>query len=87
MESNCESYPILLAEDDPISRRLFEKILHASRTKIARFLCPTRREVSIGYHKCYKIFRLRHKTRPQKKVPLILEQIEKLLRKSQQPYG
>jgi len=27
MESNCESYPILLAEDDPISRRLFEKIL------------------------------------------------------------
>jgi two-component system cell cycle response regulator len=27
MENNCESYPILLAEDDPISRRLFEKIL------------------------------------------------------------
>jgi len=27
MESNRETYPILLAEDDPISRRLFEKIL------------------------------------------------------------
>ncbi|WP_319407715.1 diguanylate cyclase [uncultured Desulfosarcina sp.] len=27
MESNPEFYPILLAEDDPISRRLFEKIL------------------------------------------------------------
>lgn len=27
MESNREFYPILLAEDDPISRRLFEKIL------------------------------------------------------------
>ena len=27
MQNNCESYPILLAEDDPISRRLFKKIL------------------------------------------------------------
>ncbi len=27
MENNREPYPILLAEDDPISRRLFEKIL------------------------------------------------------------
>jgi two-component system, cell cycle response regulator len=27
MESNRQPYPILLAEDDPISRRLFEKIL------------------------------------------------------------
>ena len=27
MEYNYEAYPVLLAEDDPISRRLFEKIL------------------------------------------------------------
>ena len=27
MENDRDTYPILLAEDDPISRRLFEKIL------------------------------------------------------------